>query len=180
MKRILSGGLVLTAATLLLDFAAAFGQESNSPTITAKEAFAMLKNLAGEWNGTIQEKDTGPAGSVIYRVTAGGNLVTETLFPGTAHEMVTAYYLSGDRLMLTHYCTSGNHPQMALDKQSTKSLFVFTFAGAVNFKPEKDTHMHAARLKLIDDDHIESEWDSYRDGKSAGAPAKFFLARKKS
>jgi hypothetical protein len=148
--------------------------------LTAKEAFAILKNLAGEWNGTIQKKDKGPAGSVIYKVTAGGNVVTETLFPGAEHEMVTTYYLNGEQLLLTHYCASGNHPQMALDKQSTKSMLVFTFAGAVNFNAAKDMHMHGARLKLVDNDHLESEWDSYKDGESTGMPAKFFLARKKS
>lgn len=168
-----------TAAMLLLSFAV-FGQSANSPALTAKDAFAILKNLAGEWNGTIQEKDKGPAGSVIYKVTAGGNVVTETLFPGTEHEMITTYYLRGDQLRLTHYCASGNHPEMALDKQSTKNLLVFAFAGAVNFDPAKDMHMHSARLKLIDADHIESEWESHKDGKSTGAPAKFFLARKKS
>jgi hypothetical protein len=166
-------------AAILLYSAAAFSQNQTGQTISAPDAFAMLKNLAGEWNGTIQEKDKGPASSVIYKVTANGNVVLETLFPGTEHEMVTTYYLKGDQLMLTHYCASGNHPTMALDKQSTKTMLVFAFAGAVNFDPEKDTHMHNARLKLVDNDHIESEWDHYQNGKNAG-PAKFFLTRKKS
>ncbi len=178
MKRALTVPSLVIAAMVLFGFAAAFGQNANSQAVTAKDAFAMLKNLAGEWSGTIQEKDKGPAGSVIYKVTANGKVVLETLFPGTEHEMVTTYYLKGDQLMLTHYCASGNHPMMALDKQSTKNLLSFTFAGAVNFEPEKDTHMHNARMKLVDNDHLESEWDHYQNGKNAG-PAKFFLTRKK-
>jgi hypothetical protein len=180
MKHATSASCVVIAAIVLFGFVAAFGQNTDSQTVTAKDAFALLKNLAGEWNGTIQEKDKGPAGSVIYKLTAGGNVVTETLFPGSEHEMVTVYYLKGDQLMLTHYCASGNHPQMALDKQSTKNTLVFTFAGAANFNPNKDVHMHGARIKLVDNDHLESEWDSYKDGKSTDAPAKFFLERKKS
>ena len=179
MKHATSVSYVVIAAITLFGFVAAFGQSTSSPSMTAQDAFAMLKNLAGEWNGTIQEKDKGPAGSVIYKVTASGNVVLETLFPGTEHEMVTTYYLKGDQLMLTHYCASGNHPMMALDQQSTKAMLVFTFAGATNFDPEKDTHMHNARFKLVDNDHLESEWDHYQNGKNAG-PAKFFLARKKS
>ena len=179
MKYALSASRLVMTIMVLFGFASAFGQTTSSPTVTAQEAFAMLKNLAGEWTGTIQEKDKGPAGSVIYKVTANGNVVLETLFPGTEHEMVTTYYLKGDQLMLTHYCASGNHPMMALDKQSTKNLLVFAFAGAVNFDPEKDTHMHNARFRLVDNDHFESEWDHYQNGKNAG-PAKFFLTRKKS
>jgi hypothetical protein len=164
-------------AAILLYSAAAFSQNQTGQTISAPDAFAMLKNLAGEWNGTIQEKDKGPASSVIYKVTANGNVVLETLFPGTEHEMVTAYHLNGDQLVLTHYCASGNHPKMALDKQSTKNLLVFTFAGATNFNPKKDMHMHNGRIKLIDNDHIESEWDAYKDGKHVSTE-KFFLSRK--
>jgi hypothetical protein len=177
MKQTLFLSRIVIAALVLFDFVAAFGQNANSQAMTAKEAFAMLKNLAGEWNGTIHEKDRGPTGSETYKVTANGNVVLETLFPGTEHEMVTAYHLNGDQLVLTHYCASGNHPKMALDKQSTKNLLVFTFAGATNFNPKKDMHMHNGRIKLIDNDHIESEWDAYKDGKHVSTE-KFFLSRK--
>src|SRR5574342_751952 len=134
MKHILSATRVTIVAMMFWSFAA-FGQSANSPALTAPEAFALLKNLAGEWNGTIDEKDKGPAGSANYKITAGGNAVLETLFPGTEHEMVTLYYLKGEELVLTHYCASGNHPQMALDKLSTKGQLVFTSTGAVNFDP---------------------------------------------
>jgi hypothetical protein len=167
------------AVAVMLFSVAAFSQNKTGQTLSAPDAFAALRNLAGEWSGTVTEKDTGPAAGVNYKVMSEGKVVVETLFPGTAHEMITMYYLKGDKIMLTHYCASGNHPQMALDKQSTKNLLVFSFTGAMNFDPAKDMHMHNGRIKIIDNDHIESEWDAYQDGKQVSTN-KFFLARKKS
>jgi len=126
MKHVSSLSRVVTVVVTLFSFAV-FGQNSNSPTLTAKDAFATLKNLAGEWSGTINEKDKGPAGSVNYKVTANGSVVVETLFPGTEHEMITMYHLNGDQLMLTHYCAAANQPQMTLSKQSTKKRARFRF-----------------------------------------------------
>lgn len=105
-------------------------------------------------------------------------IALETLFPGTDHVMVTAYHLKGGQVVLTHYCTSGNHPQMALDRHSTKEFMSFTLAYATNFNAEKDMHMHNSRLKLTDNDHLECEWDAYKDGKLVSVN-KFFLTRKK-
>jgi len=39
--------------------------------------------------------------------------------------------------------------------------------------------MHSARLKVVGNDYIESEWDAHQNGKLADTK-KFFLMRKKS
>src|SRR5579883_3440161 len=80
--------------------------------------FESLKKLAGDW---VQiGKDGKPAGPVVssIRVTSAGTAVEETLFPGTAHEMVTMYHLDGGELVLTHYCALGNQPHMRLTPES--------------------------------------------------------------
>ena len=51
----------------------------------------------------------------LVRTTGGGSAVTETLFPGTAHEMMSVYHMDGDDLVLTHYCAGGNQPRMMLE-----------------------------------------------------------------
>ena len=48
----------------------------------------------------------------VFRVTAGGSAVEETVFPGTEQEMVTLYFVRDGRLQLTHYCMAGNQPHM--------------------------------------------------------------------
>jgi len=137
----------------------------------------LLKKLAGDWVEV--GEDGKPTGKVVstYRVTAGGSAVEEILFGGTPHEMVTLYHLDGDDLVLTHYCVAGNQPRMKADKQTDPNKLVFQCAGGTNLKSENDEHMHHATLVIKDDNHIQSEWLEYKDGKQI-MTASFNLARK--
>ena len=54
----------------------------------------------------------------VIKVTAGGSAVHETLFPGSAHEMVSVYHLDGADLVMTHFCALGNQPRMKADPKS--------------------------------------------------------------
>jgi hypothetical protein len=142
----------------------------------AKAAFARLKQLAGEWEGTVMTPD-GPAVRVRWEVTAGGQVMRETMFPGTSHEMVTMYHLDGPQLVLTHYCVAGNQPRMKL-VAFTADEVKFDYTGGSNLDAAKDTHMHTGRLMFKDADRIETDWTEYAMGKP-GESRKFFLTRKK-
>jgi hypothetical protein len=157
--------------------AMAFAEEP-AKTITAQEAFAMLKGLAGEWQGKAMDKDNGPSIAVTYRVTANNSVVLETLFPGTEHEMLTLYHLDNGKLVLTHYCAMGNQPRMELDPASSADHLIFNFAGGSNLDPAKDMHMHSGRVCLVAPDRLENEWDTFR-GTEKVDTKKFFLERKK-
>jgi hypothetical protein len=82
--------------------AAARGDEKTTSADAGR--FEALKKLAGDWVEI--GKDDKPTDKVVssVRVTAAGSVVQETLFPDTAHEMVTMYHLDGADLVLTHYC----------------------------------------------------------------------------
>jgi hypothetical protein len=135
-------------------------------TITARDALARLKSLAGTWTGTA---GGGPA-TVRYRLTGGGSAVVEELFPGTEHEMMSVYHLDGDDLRMTHYCAAGNQPRMKLDRAaSSPGALVFAFDGGSNLDPAKDAHMHEGRLVLLDAKHIEAHWTGWNDGRPGGA-----------
>jgi hypothetical protein len=147
--------------------------------VAAKAAFARLEALAGEWK--VEAHDTGHASDqpmkIVYRVTANGSAVMETLFPGTDHEMVTMYHLDGDDLRLTHYCAMKNQPHLKLDKAaSTADALVFAFDGGTNLDPEKDMHMHSGRIFFREGGRVESEWDGYK-GREKLHTAKFALSR---
>ncbi len=87
----------LRVAALMAGVAAAPAGAAVKPTgVDGKAALERLKTLAGEWRGHVVTED-GPPAEVVYSVTAGGSTVTEKLFPGTAHEMVTMYHLDGER-----------------------------------------------------------------------------------
>ena len=141
--------------------------------VTAQSAFEKLKGLAGRWEGTAED---GSAVAASYRVTANRSAVVETILPGTEHEMVTMYHMDGDRLMLTHYCAVGNQPRMVLDPQEGSNALVFQFAGATNMKSDRDMHMHSARIRIVNSDLIEAEWDAWKDGKKSSTE-KFILKR---
>jgi len=167
---------LLGPALMIAPIALAFGADAPAALPSdAQAAWDSLKKLTGEWEGDAG----GSKASIVYRVTSNGNTVMETLFPGTSHEMITMYHLDGAQLVLTHYCSAGNQPRMALDAKASKpGYLVFSFAGGTNLDPQKDGHIHAGRIKLVDDDHIESEWDHWENGK-AGHSMKFALTRKR-
>jgi hypothetical protein len=142
-----------------------------------RSAFERLKSLAGTWTGKAQHGDQGGDVTVVYKVTAGGNAVEETLFAGTPHEMVTVYHMDGNEVVLTHYCASGNAPRMKLLPPNDPNVLLFDFTGGSNMK-ESDFHMHSARLTFVDADHFKGSWGTLKDGKPAGS-ADFDLARKK-
>ena len=143
-----------------------------------KAALERLKQLSGEWRGQASAEKGGMPTSVVYAVTAGGSTVTERLFPGTDHEMLTVYHLDGADLVLTHYCAMANQPRMRLvSATGTDPVeLTFDFAGGANVDPAKDAHMHAGRLVLRGADKLDAEWAVYDKGKQIGAN-KFALER---
>jgi|SRR5262245_3771148 len=139
-----------------------------------------LKKLAGEW---VAVDDKGkPTEQVVsvFKVTAAGSAVQETIFPGTGHEMVSVYHLDGKDLLMTHYCALGNQPRMKLDAKSKDNELKFDFVGGTNLDPAKDMHMHEGLIKIVDDDTIEWSWSGYDKGKPAdGHKVAMKLTRKK-
>jgi hypothetical protein len=158
--------LVCPVLLLALQLAAYCGDKSGQPVPTNPH-FEKIKKLAGTWLAA--DKDGKPTDVVVsvIKVTAGGSVVHETLFPGQPDEMVSIYTVDGPDLIMTHYCVLGNQPRMKADPKSPANQISFQFAGGTNLDPKKDKHMHAATLTLVDADHIEIAgvaWDG-------GAPA---------
>jgi hypothetical protein len=139
-----------------------------------------IKKLAGEW---VALDDKGkPTDQVVsvFKITAGGSAVQETIFPGKGEEMVSVYHMDGKDLIMTHYCMLGNQPKMKLDPKSKENQLKFDFAGGTNLDPAKDMHMHEGLITIIDDNHIEWSWAGYMDGKpSDGHKVSMKLERKK-
>ncbi|HEY0511621.1 MAG TPA: hypothetical protein VGH73_06940 [Thermoanaerobaculia bacterium] len=170
MKRL----LLLAFAAAALAASTVWAGDMPAPKVDAKAAFEKLKTLAGTWDG---KGDGGMATPVTYKVTAGGNVVMETLFAGTPHEMITMYHLVGSDLVATHYCAGGNQPHFKLDAgKSTPDQLVLAFDGGTNLDPAKDSHMHGGTIAFTPDGHLETRWDVYAGGQPAGSHT-FHLAR---
>jgi hypothetical protein len=170
------GSLSRAVPVLLLALGASSLHAAEAKAPDASAAFTQLTALVGQWEGHITTPD-GPPGAVRYELTAGGSAIEETLFPGSPHEMLTVYHREGEDLVLTHYCAARNQPRMKLRKASASEL-EFEYSGQGVSAPEKDTHMHAARLRFVGPDRLEAEWTLYKEGKQADV-ARFFLSRKK-
>lgn len=135
----LSGRLALSWVFLAVLGISARGADG----VKAQDAFNQLKTLAGEWKvDAAGHGPDAPPGTITYKVTGGGKVVMETMFPGTDHEMVSMYHLDGEDLRMTHYCAAGNQPRLKLDRaNSSAEKLVFVFEGGGNLDPEKDVYI---------------------------------------
>ena len=161
--------LVCPVLLLALQFAA-YGDDKTGklPPPPTNSGLEKMKKLAGTWLAADKDgKATDQVVSII-KVTAGGSVVHETLFPGQPDEMVSIYTVDGPDLVMTHYCVLGNQPRMKADPKSPANQISFQFAGGSNLDPKKDKHMHAATLTIVDDSHIEIAGVGWE----GGAPAK--------
>jgi hypothetical protein len=132
-----------------------------APSNDASAAFARLKSLAGTWEG---DSSMGKI-QLTYEVVSNGHVVVEHMKSDALKEnMVTTYYLEGDKLALTHYCGLGNQPHMVARKIDLASGdIVFGFAGATNLASEQDKHMHAVTIHLLDPDHFTTAWTLFEN-----------------
>jgi len=127
----------------------------------AAAAFARLKGLVGEWEGST---DMGKA-RLTYELTGGGSAVVERESADKMPAMMTVYHLDGNRLVLTHYCMAGNQPRMeARSFDPATGEIRFRFLDATGLASPGAGHRHNATFRLVDADHIESEWQFFENG----------------
>ena len=75
----------------------------------AQKAFEKLKTLAGSWQASMM----GMSLQETIRVTSRGNAILHEMTSSAMPDNpITMIYVDGDRLLLTHYCDSGNRPRM--------------------------------------------------------------------
>ena len=134
--------------------------KTSGPQSDAQKAFETLKTLAGSWEGSIM----GMPVQITIRVTSSGNAI---LHEGTSSGMkdnpITMLYVDSDRLLLTHYCDSGNRPRMqgklSPDGKTVTFDFLDVSGNAQRFL------MHDAAFTLIDANHHIEEWTYIMSGK---------------
>ena len=156
--------------------AAMAGPDHDAAPVASSSELERVKSLAGRWEGTMREGDgTGGPAAVEYKVTSGGSVVVETLFPGTPHEMVSVYHdAPGGQLSLTHYCMLGNQPELNLVSAADRQMDFSLASGSAI--PASEQHMHALTLTWLDPDHLRQVWTSQKDGQ-ANNPTTIELSR---
>ena len=185
--RITSLALAILAAPTLVSTAAAQTHDHSPsasttavPSAEAKQAFALIKSLAGRWQasftlpGTQKQVDM----QTWIRVTSSGNsVVHEMKGAGDADEApkddhpVTMIYLDGADLLLTHYCDAGNRPRMVAHLSPDGKQVDFDFLDVAG--PTNRGHMQHARFTVIDSTHHIEEWTYLQpNGKAMSFPLK--------
>ena len=155
--------VMLCSATVLAE------EEMQMPDHNQPSALDPFKKLAGSWKGTVTHHDgTVKEAAVTYAVTAAGSAVIETMFCEAEDEMVTMYFLDGEKLTLTHYCSVGNQPIMVSQANVVDGKAVFEHSGGTNIASEDQPHMHHVEFQFVGDDHIVADWTFHVESKPGG------------
>jgi hypothetical protein len=126
--------------------------------------FGTLTTLVGEWEGRTPD---GTRVVLSFELGSGGTALIERLRPSDEPEMVTVYHPDGDAVAVTHYCSSGNQPQMRTAALSgAVKQFSFELVRVTNLATPATGHMRRLTVTLVDQDHLTQEWTWHEDGKS--------------
>jgi len=161
MKRMRS---VLFATVVLGSGALVAAGEAVAGAADHQAAFDRLKSLVGAWKGHHTTPD-GPEMGVEYSLTGNGTALTERLFAGTPHEMLSVYYMERGELVLTHYCAMGNQPRMKLVAGGKDGDLHFDFTGGTNLDAATSTYIHGGRISIPGPDRFDADWNVWSQGK---------------
>jgi hypothetical protein len=139
------------AITLAVLFAATLTLAQTS----AQKSFDQMKSLVGSWEG---KNSQGEPLHVSFRSTGGDSALMSVITSAEHHqEMVSMIHMDGpNRLILTHYCSSGNQPRMQATASPDGKTITFDFFDGTNLGDKG--HMQRVAFTIIDPDHHTEEW----------------------
>ena len=148
-------------------------KDAGDKEVARNTAWEALKTLEGTWAMNHPGPD-GKIGELVFKSTGNGSVVTETMFPGSKHEMVNMYHMDNDRLIMTHYCAMGVQPRMKLVGHEN-GVLKFEFVDITNAKPNEG-YMSGLEMTINGEQLIE-KWSYTKDGK-VGEATEFELTKK--
>jgi hypothetical protein len=156
MRRMMTLGFLFLAA-------GAFAAERPVTAADAHALFARFQSMAGSWHA---KSSKGWTETAKFEVAGKGSVVYErSFFDDEPNDgMLSAIYLDGDQLLLTHYCEAGNQPTLVaatIDEEHHRVSFRFLRGTNLAARPG---HMHAVDFTFVDDDHVRSRWSFFSKG----------------
>lgn len=146
------------AATLLMLTLASTSLFAQSD---AQKVLERFKSMTGTWQG---KSTNGENSEVTYQLMAGGTVVmAESRM--ASEDMTSMFYVDGTRLLMTHFCPSGNQPRMVATISPDLKMVSFDFIDATNLPGPQAGHMHRAVYLFSDADHYSEEWTWKKEGK---------------
>jgi hypothetical protein len=127
----------------------------------AQKVLDRFKAMVGTWEG---KSPKGQTSEVKYQLVAGGTaIMAESRM--IDEDMTSMFYVDGERLMMTHFCPSGNQPRMQATISPDLKTVSFEFLDATNLNGPQAGHMHRAVYLFSDAGHYSEEWTWKQDGK---------------
>ena len=118
-------------------------------------AFEQVKKKLGKWEGTMSQGATGAVFDVSYefRLTSGGNTITETLVEDGV-EMLTTYSDDDGELVIRHYCGLGTEPVFSVSELSDKVMSLELDKSKANLHADHESFVTGMTWKMNSDDSI--------------------------
>ena len=170
MKRSITEFYWVAIAIGLLAFGACCPQAEPRDSIGEKavdDAFAMIKNLEGEWQGSFKwngaMQGSGNLKATYYPV--GRKAIAENLINEEGEvTMSSIYHLDGPHsLRMTHFCMM-NQPRLKATSFEVKDRRIaFDFLDITNLPHENSGHVYAVQLNLIEPDSLHITF-KYKEG----------------
>lgn len=115
-----------------------------------------LKALEGDWNGKFAD---GNEIKVTYTTISGGNAVMETFRLPDGTDMRSIYHMNGEKLMMTHYCESGNQPRLQSASAAEGNDVTLNFLDITNLgaEPKMSSYLYRVVFHFGDDDQLSQD-----------------------
>ncbi len=128
-------------------------------------AFEQMKQLAGNWEGSMDMGQGPMTFKASYKLTSGGSALIETIFEGAPHEMVSVYHDNSDKkLTMIHYCAEHNQPRFILTSMEGGKLMMDITKDSQS-EVAQQKHIHNALIHIQGKDNMVQHWTGYEDGK---------------
>ena len=132
---------------------------------TKSAAFEQVKKKLGKWEGTMTQGLTGAVFDVsyVFRLTSGGNTITETLVEDGV-EMLTTYSDDDGELVIKHYCGLGTEPIFEVDQLSGKILSIKLDKSKTDLHSEHESFVTNMKWTMNSKDSMSFENTVMLDG----------------
>lgn len=130
----------------------------------ATAVFDKLRELSGDWEGTVAWTGQQTPGKISAHYSTVGNesAVVENLSNG----MTSVYHLDGTDLRMTHFCAARNQPRLKATAFGPDNSNVhFSFVDITNLRSPGAGHVDAFDIKFLAPDHIALDFHFVAEGK---------------
>ena len=128
-------------------------------------AFEQVRKKLGKWEGTMTQGATGAVFDVSYefKLTSGGNTITETLVEDGV-EMLTTYSDDNGELVVRHYCGLGTEPVFSVSKLSDKAMSIKLDNSKADLHADHESFVTGMKWTMNSQDSITFENTVMLDG----------------